>query len=293
MEQNTGVRRLSVFGAAGSENLTFSEATERVQKHISERMGSLVERNDEEAKAQMKAYISKYLEDHTISVEGLVGGELVDRLYQELSEYSFLTRYLAMKEVEEININSWDDVQIIYADGSVNAATERFSSSEAALDITKRMLRDSGMILDYANPIVRGHLGTNIRVTAACEPLIDKGKGVVVSIRIINPKKLSREDFIEFGTGTAEMLDTLTLLFNYGISMCITGSTGSGKTTLMSYVLSTVPNSKRIVTIENNVREFDLVKRDAVGNVVNNVVNLVTKESEQAGQSIDQEKLLE
>ena len=51
----------------------------------------------------------------------------------------------------------------------------------------------------------------------------------------------------------------------------MTGSTGSGKTTLMSWILSTIPNEKRIFTIENGCREFDLVKEDAEGNVINNV----------------------
>jgi pilus assembly protein CpaF len=61
----------------------------------------------------------------------------------------------------------------------------------------------------------------------------------------------------------------------------------------MSYLLSTVPNEKRIVTIENNVREFDLTKRDADGNVINNAVHLVTKDSENPSDRVDQEKLLE
>ena len=39
----------------------------------------------------------------------------------------------------------------------------------------------------------------------------------------------------------------------------------------MSWILSTIPNEKRIFTIENGCREFDLVKEDAEGNVINNV----------------------
>ena len=36
-----------------------------------------------------------------------------------MSEFSFLTPYLVANDVEEININSWKDVKIIYADGRV------------------------------------------------------------------------------------------------------------------------------------------------------------------------------
>ena len=110
---------------------------------------------------------------------------------------------------------------------------------------------------------------------------------------IVNPKKLSRDDFISYGTATAEMLDFLTEVLRFGLSICVTGSTGSGKTTLMSWILSTIPNEKRIFTIENGCREFDLVKEDAEGNVINNVVHTVTRFSDDPKQNYDQERLLE
>ena len=62
---------------------------------------------------------------------------------------------------------------------------------------------------------------------------------------------MSRDDFIGYGTATAEMLDFLAEVLRFGLSICVTGSTGSGKTTLMSWILSTIPNEKRIFTIEN------------------------------------------
>ena len=121
----------------------------------------------------------------------------------------------------------------------------------------------------------------------------DKEKGIAASIRIINPQKLEREDFIRFGTATPDMLDFLSIALRYGLSLCVTGSTGSGKTTLMSWLLSTVPDDKRIFTIENGCREFDLVREDEDGNVLNNVVHTVTRYSDDPKQNYDQERLLE
>ena len=149
------------------------------------------------------------------------------------------------------------------------------------------------MILDNSQPGVVGHLSNKIRITVLGNPLTDKEKGVAASIRIVNPKKLSRDDFIGYGTATAEMLDFLAEVLRFGLSICVTGSTGSGKTTLMSWILSTIPNEKRIFTIENGCREFDLVKEDAEGNVINNVVHTVTRFSDDPKQNYDQERLLE
>lgn len=89
------------------------------------------------------------------------------------------------------------------------------------------------------------------------------------------------------------MLDFLSIALRYGLSLCVTGSTGSGKTTLMSWLLSTVPDDKRIFTIENGCREFDLVREDEDGNVLNNVVHTVTRYSDDPKQNYDQERLLE
>jgi pilus assembly protein CpaF len=149
------------------------------------------------------------------------------------------------------------------------------------------------MILDHSQPVVRGHLSNKIRITVLGNPVTDGEKGVAASIRIVNPQKLGKKDFVKNQTATAEMLDFLALCLRYGVSMCVTGATGSGKTTIMAWLLSTIPDHMRLFTIENEMREFYLVKEDECGSVINNVVHTVTRYSEDPKQNIDQEKLLE
>jgi pilus assembly protein CpaF len=218
---------------------------------------------------------------------------IVRRLYLEVAEFSFLTDYLNDVEVEEIDINRWDDVKITYADGKTRPADEIFFSPRHALDVVKRLLHSSRMVIDEGKPLVRGHLSNMVRITALCVPVVDSDAGVCCSIRIVNPKKLAREEFIANGTATAEMLDFLTDALLSGVSICLAGATTSGKTTLMSYLLSQIPDNRRIVTIENEVREFNLVKRDIRGNVLNNAIHLVTRSYDKKEDTIDQDKLLE
>ena len=78
------------------------------------------------------------------------------------------------------------------------------------------------MILDNSQPGVVGHLSNKIRITVLGNPLTDKEKGVAASIRIVNPKQLSRDDFIGYGTATAEMLDFLAEVLRFGLSMNLT-----------------------------------------------------------------------
>ena len=286
-------KNIDMFYNTARHQNTFSEVLHEVQEYISSKYATMIAGNPSEQKQQFTAYISKYLTDYSLGVEGLTLFELVERLYTEMAEFSFLTQYLFATNIEEININSWKDVKITYSDGRVIPADEKFNSPEHAVDVVRRLLHKSGMILDHSQPAVVGHLSNKIRITVLGNPLIDHDKGVVASIRIVNPQKLEREDFICNGTATAEMLDFLSACLRYGLSMCVTGSTGSGKTTLMSWLLSTIPDEKRVFSIENGCREFDLVREDENGNVVNNVVHTVTRYSEDKKQNIDQEKLLE
>ena len=272
---------------------TFPEVLAEIQEYLASKYSTLITDNPEEQHQQITAYIAKYLNDYSLGVEGMSHEELIDKLYTEMAEFSFLTPYLFANDVEEININSWKDVKITYADGRVVPTKDRFQTPQHAVDVIRRLLHKSGMILDNSQPGVVGHLSNKIRITVLGNPLTDKEKGVAASIRIVNPKKLSRDDFISYGTATAEMLDFLTEVLRFGLSICVTGSTGSGKTTLMSWILSTIPNEKRIFTIENGCREFDLVKEDAEGNVINNVVHTVTRFSDDPKQNYDQERLLE
>ena len=284
---------IGLFFNTSKNTRSFAEVLAQVQEYLASKYSTLITDNPEEQRQQITAYIAKYLNDYSLGVEGMDHEALIDKLYTEMAEFSFLTPYLFASDVEEININSWKDTKITYADGRVIPSKERFQSPQHAVDVVRRLLHKSGMILDNSQPGVVGHLSNKIRMTVLGNPLTDKGKGVAASIRIVNPKRLGQDDFVRYGTATAEMLDFLAAVLRFGLSICVTGSTGSGKTTLMSWILSTIPNEKRIFTIENGCREFDLVKEDAEGNVLNNVVHTVTRFSDDPKQNYDQERLLE
>lgn len=282
--------------------LSFDRLYGLVQGFISENYsGLLVDVNDGDSvrrsslKEQIKNIISKYLRDNMVGVEGYSGSALVQKIYSEMAQLSILTPLLdeSRDDIEEININRWDDIKIHYDTGEIIKLEESFRSSEHALDVIKRLLKqESDMILDKGRPIVRGHLHNRIRLTVLGDGVIDKSMGISASLRIINPKRFKEEDFVDRGTATREMLQVLGILIRYGISMCITGETGSGKTTLLMYLASRVPNDKRVYCIEEDVREFDLTRRDENGKVINNVIHTHTKKADD-NKSIDQDKLLE
>lgn len=285
-------RAHSLFFTPESEGKDFSSVLNDVQTYISANYSTLITGNSEDAKAQLKRYITKYIQDRRIAVNGISGEKLVDALYSEMAEFGFLTKYIHGIGIEEIDVNSWKDIEVQYSDGRTVKLDERFDSPQHAVNVIRRMLHVSGMVLDNASPIALGHLSKNIRITVLKSPIVDEDVGVAASIRIVNPQSMKKEDFVRGGTATEPMLDFLSLCVRYGISVCVAGATSSGKTTVAGWILTTVPDNKRIYTIENGSRELALV-REKDGRVVNSVIHTLTRDSDIDRQRIDQISLLD
>ncbi|MBP3856663.1 MAG: type II secretion system protein E, partial [Ruminiclostridium sp.] len=162
-----------------SDTKQFSEVLEEVQSYVSSKYSALVVdginnigTGNEEVKAQVKRYIGKYLLDHRLTVADMTQQELIDKLYTEMAEFSFLTKYIFGTGIEEININSWDDIEVQYSSGETVKIDEKFESPDHAINIVRRMLHVSGMVLDNTSPAILGHLSKNIRIAVLKTPLV-------------------------------------------------------------------------------------------------------------------------
>ena len=261
-----------------------------VQEYISTRYAAAL--TDQEKHNQLRSYISKYLNDYGYTVSGLTQEEVTEKLYREMAEFSILTPFLHQDNVEEININAWDDVCVTYTNGKLVKLKEHFHSSQHAIDVVKRLLHQSNMIIDKATPMTQGHLGSNIRITAEIAPIVDESVGVAASIRLLHPSRVTLSKIVSSGMGTQDMLDFLCMCVRYGVSFVIAGVTSSGKTTLLNALMTSMPHEKRIYTIESGAREFDLVKRGRNGKIVNNVVHTLSRPSDNPAHDVAQEKLV-
>ncbi len=272
-----------------SRTYEFIDALKLTQEYVSRHYSQvLLERS---ASKYLANYVEKYLRDTGISVPGYTSGELTGRIVNEMAGYSILTPLLESNDLEEININGWDDIAVTRRNGSVEKVRERFLSKQHAVDIVKRLLANSGMVIDSATPIAQGHLPGNTRVTAIKSPVVDEEKGIAVSIRILRPASIKIQSLSERGFGTPEMLDFLCALVRYGVPFVISGATSSGKTTLLNAVLESVPDDKRVFTIETGSRELSLVKTGPLG-VLNNVVHTLSRPSDNEMYDISQEALV-
>lgn len=260
-----------------------------VQENISHNYAALL--NEKNKHSQLRPYIQKFLRDSEYEVDGVTFEELTERIIDEMANYSILTKYLGSSELEEININSWDDIAVTFLDGSIVKLKESFRSPQHAIDIMKRLLQHSKMSIDNGTPIAQGHLPNNTRITVLISPVVDEDVGVSASIRLLHPQKITREMLLNTDFATEKMLDFITTCIRYGVSVVVAGATSTGKTTLINCLLGEIPDDKRIYTIESGARELSLVKRKDE-KVMNNVVHTLSQPSDDPNCDISPDRLV-
>lgn len=178
-----------------------------------------------------------------------------------------------------------------YTNGKTEKLKEHFYSPVHAVDIVKRLLHHSGMIIDNASPMSQGHLPNNTRITALKTPIVDEDVGISVSIRLLHPSSINIAQIVKSGNATQKMMDFLCMCMRYGISTVVAGATSSGKTTLLNALLSTIPDNKRVFTIESGSRELSLVRKKGK-KIINNVVHTLSRPSDNEAYDITQEDLV-
>lgn len=231
----------------------------------------------DEAKEKLKNLIVRYLNQNKLSVAECKNiSELADKIYEDMAGFGVLSKYLTDPAVEEININAWNSIEVIYPD-KIIMLDETFINADDCMDKIKKMVWLGGSIIDGSNPKVDSFIGEGIRISAIIPPCVDKKTGGVASIRRQKKNVITRKLMIEYGSATDEELDFLSLCVNNGVSLAIAGSTGSGKTTDLSYLIECLDAQKRVYTIEDT-RELNIAKVNSKGIMENRVVQTVTKD---------------
>lgn len=248
------------------------------EKHSNELSSAL---GSADAAKTLKTLILKYC------VQELAGNEfdrekLVERIYQDMAGLGVLTDYLYDPNVEEINVNGYNVIEINYPDHvRYLYDQEAFPTPTAALDIVKRMGRMGGMILDSQMPRVDSYTGDGTRISAMIPPVVPNECGVIASVRKQNRSEITRQQLLDSGSASADMLDFLTLCLCNGVSVGLAGSTGSGKTTdqaflLNEYIRRNDDYNNRVFIIEDS-RELRLTAYDEENGRPARVLYSVTK----------------
>jgi pilus assembly protein CpaF len=182
---------------------------------------------------------------------------LVDELIDDIMGHGPLERLLADDTVSEIMVNAPNDVWI-EREGMLHKTTVRFSDESQLRRIINKMVAEVGRRIDEAQPMVDARLPDGSRINAVIPPL--SLSGALLTIRKFGAERLDIDTLVRLGTLTPETADLLRRCVEARLNILISGGTGTGKTTLLNAMSAAIPDSERIVTIED-AAELRLAQR--------------------------------
>ena len=175
-----------------------------------------------------------------------------ERLVSEVLDETFglgpLEMLLKDPTISDILINGPKNV---YCErrGKMEKTNVVFRDNNHLMQIIDRIISKVGRRVDETCPMVDARMPDGSRFNAIIPPLaLD---GACVSIRRFGANPLKLEDLLNFKAFTPEMVMLLEGAIKARLNILISGGTGSGKTTLLNTLSSFIPNTDRIVTIED------------------------------------------
>ena len=162
--------------------------------------------------------------------------------------------------VTEIMVNAHDMI-FIERGGQIQKSAVNFTDDRAVLSAIERIVTPLGRRIDESSPLVDARLKDGSRVNAVIPPVALRGPSI--SIRKFPKHKLVGEDLVRFGSLSPAMLQFLIMAVRERKNIVVIGGTGSGKTTLLNILSNFIPDTDRVVTIED-AAELKLVQPNLV-----------------------------
>ncbi|MBR0284497.1 MAG: CpaF family protein [Selenomonadaceae bacterium] len=193
-------------------------------------------------------YFKRVLETNPYAVPLGERTRLVTEIRDEMLGLGPLEPLLKDDTITEIMVNGPKKI-FVEKLGKLTLTDVKFQDDQHLMNIIERILTPLGRRIDESSPLVDARLADGSRVNAIIPPL--SLVGPAVTIRKFSKKPFSVENLIAFGTMDERMAQFLRACVKARINILVSGGTGSGKTTTLNVLSSFIPNTDRIVTIED------------------------------------------
>jgi pilus assembly protein CpaF len=182
------------------------------------------------------------------SLNALVRDAVATRVVDEVVGLGPIEPLLHDSSISEVMVNAPDEVYF-ERDGIMYQSDVRFRDNDHVMQIVERIIAPLGRRVDESSPMVDARLADGSRVNVIIPPLAPKSP--TMTIRKFLRSKLTMEDLVGVGTLSTEVGQFMGACAELRLNVLISGGTGTGKTTLLNALSAYIPDSERIVTIED------------------------------------------
>ncbi len=201
-----------------------------------------------ELRAELGGLVQKIVRDERIALSPQELSTLVQAIQNEVMGLGPIEPLIADPTVSDILVNGSSAVYVERF-GRLERTAIQFSDDDHVYRIIEKIVSRIGRRIDESSPMVDARLPDGSRVNAIIPPLALDGP--MLSIRRFSATPLQVADLVRLGTLTADMAKVLEGLVTCKMNVLISGGTGSGKTTLLNMMSAFVPETERVVTIED------------------------------------------
>jgi len=211
-------------------------------------------------RAEIEGMFNRFLDEEGSVVTRVERQRMLEQILDEILGFGPIQPLLNDETVTEVMVNGPFRVYV-ERKGKLVLSEYTFQSDEHVMRVIERIIAPIGRRVDESKPYEDARLPDGSRVNIIIPPLALNGP--VVTIRKFPKYRIQVEDYVKFGTATAEMMEFLRGCVEARLNIFVSGGTGSGKTTLLNILSGFIPEDERIVTIED-AAELRLVQDHVV-----------------------------
>ncbi|HZN25824.1 MAG TPA: CpaF family protein [Burkholderiales bacterium] len=202
----------------------------------------------DQLKNELKLAVERLLVEDGEVMNDAERQQLLRDIENEVLGLGPLEPLLADRSVTEILVNGANNV-FVERRGQLELTDVQFADDAHLMKTIDRIVSAVGRRIDESSPMVDARLADGSRVNAIIPPLaID---GPALSIRRFSVVPMKSKDLIAKKSITPEMVSLIAGLVEAKSNILISGGTGTGKTTMLNILSSSIPDGERIITIED------------------------------------------
>ena len=184
------------------------------------------------------------------NVGGITRDQIVSRVVDEVVGLGPIDALLRDVSISEVMVNAPDEV-FFEREGILYLSDVRFRDATHIARVIERIIAPIGRRVDESSPMVDARLPDGSRVNVIIPPIAPKSP--TITIRKFRADKMTMEDLIKANTITPDMSEFLKACVKLKLNILISGGTGTGKTTFLNALSLYIPESERILTIEDPI----------------------------------------
>ncbi|MDE7049258.1 MAG: Flp pilus assembly complex ATPase component TadA, partial [Lachnospiraceae bacterium] len=222
--------------------------------------------NEDEIKELIDKYITQ--EGKKRHLEVAVREQIRREIFHSVRQLGILQELIENPSITEIMVNGTQGI-FIEQSGRLEKLAICFDSKEKLKNVIWQITAGCNRVVNEASPIVDARLPDGARVNVVLDPVAINGP--ILTIRRFPPNPITMDQLLDTGCLSTECKGELEKMVQAGCNILVSGGTGSGKTTFLNVLSQFIPQTQRVITIE-----------DSAELQIRNIPNIVSLETRNA-----------